>query len=252
MNDQAQASGKRKGLHPLVWVGIGCGGIVVMAAIVMMVLGLFVLKKGKDALEDLEKDPSKVAEWVVRANPDLELVKRDPEAGTITVRNVKTGEEVTVDWQDVKEGRITFSSGDQEVVFDADQDEGRVRITGDSGEDESFELSFGGESAVEVPEWVPLYPGTEPTGGATMTKAGGVSGGFGLETPDAADKVVEFYRERLAEDGYELSVNTFATGSETAGAIVSGTRNGRTVGVHISRGGDTTTIGVTFEEKAAE
>jgi len=249
MSDEAQAGGKRKGLHPLVWVGIGCGVILLVVAVGFMALGWFALHKGKQALEDLDKDPGKLAEWVIRANPDLELVERDPKAGTITVRNVKTGEVMTVNWEDAKEGRFSFSSGDQEVVVDTKSEDGTMRITGERGDDERFELSFGGKGEVEAPDWVPLYPGTEPTGGATMTKEGKVSGGFGLETTDGVDQVIAYYREALAGAGYEVSVNTFASGSETSGAILGGTRADRTVGVHISRSDDKTTIGVTFEEK---
>jgi len=48
------------------------------------------------------------AELMVKANPDLDLVESDAEAGTLTIRNRRTGEEVTMSAKDIQEGRVQF------------------------------------------------------------------------------------------------------------------------------------------------
>lgn len=50
------------------------------------------------------------AEAIVKANPDLDLVGSDAEAGTLTVLNRQTGEEVTLRAADLEEGRIVFDT----------------------------------------------------------------------------------------------------------------------------------------------
>jgi hypothetical protein len=44
----APAEPPRKGLHPLVWVAIGCGALIVLSAVLIMVLGFFVVRKAKE------------------------------------------------------------------------------------------------------------------------------------------------------------------------------------------------------------
>ena len=98
----------KKGLSPLAWVGIGCGGVVVLGLVALVVLGVSVFNWGRDALEEatgeqslsdiidnLEDDPAKtLAEAAIRLNPEFEQVNTDDDAGTITFRNTETGERV--------------------------------------------------------------------------------------------------------------------------------------------------------------
>jgi hypothetical protein len=38
----------KKGLHPLIWVAIGCGGLIFLAVVLFMALGFFALRKAKE------------------------------------------------------------------------------------------------------------------------------------------------------------------------------------------------------------
>lgn len=49
------------------------------------------------------------AKLIIQANPDLDLVSSDEAAGTMTVRNKRTNEVITVSIEDVKNGKIRFS-----------------------------------------------------------------------------------------------------------------------------------------------
>ncbi len=107
-NQQGVGAPARKGLHPLAWIAIGCGGLIVVGVVVAMVLGIFAAKK----LGEVGDNPAKAAEWFIKMNPDLELVEHDESAGTMTVRQESTGETVTANSEDLKEGRSSSASAD--------------------------------------------------------------------------------------------------------------------------------------------
>src|SRR5262245_9254537 len=79
----------KKGLGPLGWILIGCGGLVVIC---MMAAGacFFVAKRQVDKFQ---KNPTlAAAELAARLNPDVEVVSKDEDKGTLTIKNKKTGE----------------------------------------------------------------------------------------------------------------------------------------------------------------
>jgi hypothetical protein len=239
---------QKKGLHPLVWVGIGCGVLLVLAAIGMLVVSLFVAKKVKDVAEDFEANPGMAAaRTIVRLNPDLEEVDSDEDAGTITVRVKSTGEEVTVDFEDIQEGRISFTSDEGEMTIDAG--EGGVTVTEEDG-DQVFNLQTGDRWQGEVPDWVPVYPGAERGGGYEMDRPDGYSAGFQLTTADGADKVLEFYRSTLEAEGFAVSSNVYSADAARGGLITGEhEETGRTLQVVVGQEGDTTTAALNFSIK---
>ncbi len=74
-------------------------------------------KKGVGKLSDfakeMESNPDaaavRAAELVLRLNPDVDVLSSDPAAGTITVREKKTGKEVTFDLEDIKAGKFSIT-----------------------------------------------------------------------------------------------------------------------------------------------
>src|SRR5947208_15632878 len=97
----------KKGLGPLGWIAIGCGVILVICVMVFAVGGYFAKKK----FDQFSKNPAKTtAELIVRANPDLELVSEDDKAGTITVRDKKKNETVTLNFDDIKNGKLKVTT----------------------------------------------------------------------------------------------------------------------------------------------
>ncbi len=96
----------KKGLPPLAWVGIGCGGLILIGIILMLVAGVFISKKAKELGVDFSKNPEKAAaELIVSMTPDLEKVSSDDVAGTITIR-MKDGIEKTLTYKDIQEGKF--------------------------------------------------------------------------------------------------------------------------------------------------
>ncbi len=241
----------KKKTSPWLWVGLGCLGILILIGGACVVTTFFVAKKAKDVVGDLQENPAKAAaEMMVKLNPELDLVESDAESGTITVRNKKTGEEVTFDYSEIEEGRFTFESDEGEVSFDAErQDEGgMLTVTTDEGE-----TQFGaGAAADDVPGWVSLYPGASKSEAGFTSRSGDeVSGLWSLETGDPVDQVQGFYESKLEDEGFEVTVQTFS-GPQGATAIVSGALSDpqRQVTASITREGGTTKVGLQYSGKS--
>jgi hypothetical protein len=218
MSNGEQAPAK-KGLPIWAWIGIGCGALLILVLIVVMAAGFFVANKVKDVAGDFEDNPAMAtARMIVKLNPELEEVSTDEEAGTITVRNKKTGEEVTVNFEDIEEGKLSFTTKEGEVTVDASEleDSGSLTVTNEDG---GVVFSSGKASKQDIPDWVPVYQGTEPTNRHSMTAENHVSGGFEIETGDSVADVLEFYRAALEAGGFTVSVNTHAADNSEGGMV---------------------------------
>ena len=143
----------KKGMSVWGWLAIGCGLVALLALGTCVGVGFFVQKKA----DEFQKNPAKAAaEFAVRVNPDVELVSSTDEE--MTVRNKKTGEVITVNFEDAKEGKFTFKTKDGVATVDANADPsgegGTLRVTGTDGETAVFGA---GADAAKVPEWVPMF-----------------------------------------------------------------------------------------------
>jgi len=243
---------QKKRLPVLAWVGIGCGVLLVLVALVLTVSGLFVAKKIKDVAGDLdfEGNPTMAAaRIIVRMNPELEEVAVDEDAGTITVRHTETGETVTVSIEDLQDGRISFKTDEGEVSIEAsgDPEEGTLKVK--SG-DETWTLKTGVETVGEIADWVPVYPGATPENPHSVTSEGKMNGGFQFNSTDSVDQLVEFYRSRLTEMGFEVRVNEFSAGEGESGGVVYGQHesSGRSMTVMVRQEDGATTVAVSYTE----
>jgi archaellum component FlaG (FlaF/FlaG flagellin family) len=249
MSSPTQAP-ERKGLHPLAWVGIGCGVLLVIVVCVTLIAGFFVARKVKDVASDFENNPGlAAARFIVKASPELEEVEVDEEAGTMTIRNTTTGELITVNFEDIEEGRFSWTADGEEVTVDvSDAEDGTVKI--ESSDGKGWQLSAG-EVSDEVPSWVPIYPGTDPAGGTTMKSSDGMTGNFELTTDDPVAGVIAFYQETLKARGFTVSVNTF-TGEGSDGGMVnaSAADEKKSVVVVISREDGPTKVAVNFSSES--
>ena len=191
----------KKGLSTGAKVAIGCGAIVVLLGIVLMLVLGWGVSKAKDLAEKYEDNPAgAAAEMVVRAHPDLDLVSSDNESGTITFKNNKTGEEATMSFEDIAEGRFSITTEEGEFSVDASgaaEGEG-ITFSGPEGE-----ARFGASASLEgVPDWVPAYPGASETQGAFSSQTDdGVAGMVSQTTGDSVQEVVEHYKGWFEDNG---------------------------------------------------
>ena len=239
---------KKKGLSPLAWVGIGCGALVLIAVVVIAIVFGVAAKKGKDFLTDLGENPTLVAaETMIKLNPDLELVESDRAAGTLTVRDKESGEQMTFNLADLEQGHleawteegeetsVTFRSGEGGLEIESEQDGTTSR------------LRFGA-SAGEIPDWVPVYPGTEPASNFISATGEGTQGMFSLTTDDSPDDVLSWYSDEIEDLGMEPERSTFSTAG-SRGGLVSGEAGGRQVNATVANQGEGTLVTVTFSDK---
>jgi hypothetical protein len=209
-----------KKTNPLVWILLVVLGLI---AVGMVGCGIFVWYVARNPGVALAK-------MITASNPDLDVVSTDTGAGTMTIRDKKTGEEVTMSFDDIKGGKF------------------RMRAIGKHGEVANVEIGAG---AGKVPSWVPVYPGARAQGNFTATGDDGSGRGAGgvvtYESPDAPEKVTEFFKDKVNSLGMKM-VSEFAS-AEGGMMIAQDEDEKRTLHVSVGKTGSGSTIGVTFGEK---
>lgn len=186
----------KKKFGPLAWVLIGCFGFLILSAIGFTTCTFFVGKKVKNFAENVAENPAKAVEPLIRANPNLELVETNDD-GTLTVRDKRTGETVTVDWRDVRDGKFSIETDKGKI--EVGSDEGIVVTDNESGE----ETAYGSAANQDIPDWVPVPEGVEPE----VLMSAPDTGLYRATSSVNPQTLGGFYRQRLEAGGYELSVN---------------------------------------------
>jgi hypothetical protein len=237
-----------KKTSPWVWVAVGCGGLavlVVLAVVAVMGLGLFV---AKDFVEDMGDNPARaMAEMAIRQDPDMEIVDQDE--GTFTVRNSRTGEEVTINFEDIAEGKLSFTTEEGDVTVEAsgDEEQGGVTITGPEGD-----MRIGADaSADDVPGWVPLFPDAKETmGNFHVESEEGTNGIVSQLTEAGVEDVLDWFQEWFEENGFESGNRMISTGGGGSFGSLSGEHpgEGRGLSLTVAVTDEGTAITLTYTE----
>jgi hypothetical protein len=225
------APGTKK-TSPVVWILAIVGGVVLLIILTLVLGVFFVVHKAKQAGFDadlMKNNPGlAISKMAAMSNPDIQVLSTDDRAGTITVRDKKTGKVDTLTFDDVKNGHFKMSV----------QENGKTTS-----------LDFSGNAAAKLPSWVPAYPGaTTKTGGFAVTSSGsdGDAGTFAFTTPDPAERVQAFYEGKA----HEMNMQVEATVASGFGTVVKlndpGTHH--TIAVTIV-GASPTTVNVTYSSK---
>ncbi len=249
MSQDPQAQPK-KGTSPWIWVAVGCGGLTLMAVLVVVAVVGFGMFKARDFLGDVRENPVRaLAQLAIDSDPELEIVESDDEEGTFTVRNLQTGEIATLDFQDITEGKLTVTTEEGEVTLDATASEegGGVTLTGPEGE-----TRIGASASLEdVPDWVPTFPDAEETVGSfQMTTPEGVGGMVAQETDEGIEDVLDWFKDWFDSEGYVVGGETVTTSSEgSLGSITAElTEEGRTIAVTVIESEDGTQVAINYNE----
>jgi hypothetical protein len=171
-----------------------------------------------------------MSKLITAANPDAEVVSTDLGSKTLRIRDKRTGKEVTVSFDDVKNGRF------------------RLSATGDDGQVATVEMGAG---TGQMPKWVPAYPGARAQGNVTakgeaedgMGEGGMVS--FASDDPPA--KVLDFYESKLKEMG--MNVDVSARSSDGGTLVGRNEDEKRTIHVVVGSHDGGSSIAVTFGRK---
>jgi hypothetical protein len=239
----------------LKWILIGCGSFIIIGIIVVFLGGWFVWNKAKQAGLDPEllqnKPALAVAKMIVAANPDVELVSVDEDKGMMTVKDKKTGEVVSVNLDEVKNGKIVFKKdGEGDVTIEAKGDESKGSLEVKSAEG-SAKFAAGAGSVDKVPDWLPIYPDVQLVGSYSAQNKEGQSGGFHFATKDSPSKIVSFYEEGLKRAGMTVNTNMLQTNGKVSGGMATGedTARKRIVSVSAIPNEEGTQVTVVYEQK---
>lgn len=234
----------KAGLPGWAKIAIGCGCLVLLIG--AGVLGF--MAWGAKKVVDMASDPAKMAEMVINLNPDLEVVENNADAGTMTIKDTKTGETTTISYADINEGKLTFEGKDgQTFSVDGSQtgQDGSVNITGPDGQ----KLSIGGGEAADVPSWVALYPNAkETTVGFRMAAGEEINGLVTQTTTDDIATVKKYYEDYFAREGYKIT-NTFSTDTaDQKGLMMNAEKGTNTLAIVVGKSaGSDTSVNVTYK-----
>jgi hypothetical protein len=211
-----------KKTNPLVWVLVAIGAILLLFGIALVGGGFFLYYKAKQAGLDpgeWRRNPGlAAAKMITAANPDAEIVKVDEGKGLLQIREKSTGKLYTFNFEDVKNGKISFSD--------------------DRGES----LTVGG---AELPSWVPVYTGVTPTNAIAAKSEGGAGGTYSFETNDAVQTVLDFYRSAFEKAGFQVKA---ADGDASVLVAVHEGEN-RNASVSVTSSGGATTVMLRYEDQ---
>jgi hypothetical protein len=103
----------KKKISPVVWVLIGLAGFFLLVIMAVVAGGIYVASR-------VAENPIEAAATIIAAgNPDVEVVSSNRDRGTVTFREKSTGKTVTVNLDQLKEGKLVFSSDGKEVTLQA-------------------------------------------------------------------------------------------------------------------------------------
>ncbi|MCW1913897.1 hypothetical protein OJ996_09945 [Luteolibacter sp. GHJ8] len=198
----------KKGLPPVAWVGIGCGGLIILIAVIA---GITAMTVGKKVMEAFKAHPGQDAVTALMEKlPDYEKVSEDVEKGSITIRAKASGENIATDYDSLVLGKTE--------VKDA---------TGAATPIAKGDLS-------KIPAWVPRYPGAiDEKMVVQRDDASQTSGVLVFTTNDAAQAVVDSYEKAAIPIGFSGNYS----GSSEMGSRISKERRysggGRVLRVHV-------------------
>jgi hypothetical protein len=224
--------GPRK-TSPLVWILVVVLGIFLLGFIGVVGTGFFVAHKlhqaGIDS-DSIRRNPAAVAARLAAlANNQVDVVNEDDNAGTITLRDKKTGKTVTMSFDQAKGGKFSFS---------AEGDDGKTAT-----------MEFGGSG--KLPSWVPSYPGSTPQFNVSAHGDGsngqGEGGNFTFTTDDPAARVLQFYQEKAKDLGMKVNMNT--TAGDAGMVIASDDNSHKSLTAIVGVDGGKTTVNVTYGSK---
>ena len=242
---------------------------MLLGLVALVVLGVSIFSWGRGALEDatgerslsdivesLEDNPARtIAETAIRLNPELELLSTDDDAGTITFRSSETGEEATLNFEDIAEGRFTMTTREGEFSVDAAAAAGdAVGAVGSAGGGVTFsgpdgQVRLGANISLdELPDWVSVYPGSSDAQVPYMTSTDeGASGMLSGTTADSVQQVVDHYRDVFEDNRFTVENESTTQSGTTELASITGTSEDGTVNAAATRqAGEDTQIVVMF------
>jgi hypothetical protein len=221
-------AGPRK-TSPIIWVLGILFALFALGTLAVVGTGMFVVHKAKQAGFDpdlIHKNPGlALSKMVAAANPDLTVLNVNESKGIITVREKSTGKVVTLNFDDVKNGKI---------------------VVQDNSEGKSATMQFGAGPS-KLPSWLPAYPGAAASGVFAINSGDGEGGTFSYTSNDAPAKVIAFYQDALQRGGFKIT--TTATTPESSVLAAEDESSHRNVMVTVAGESGKTTVNLVYGVK---
>lgn len=234
-----QALPPAKKSNVLLWVISGVVAFLILILGTCSVIGYLAVRKVKQSGFDtalMQQNPAyAAAKMAATMAPNVETVSSDDSSGTITIRDKSTGKVTTMKFD-----------GKTMVIVGEDGKESTLSVTGD-GNTGGLDIKtaegtahIGTAAAGDIPDWVPRYPGSNPTGSYSAENGKSKTATFSFTTPDAPRKVMEYYQKQLETAGFKIS---FTTASDQGGILAAKRdASGQTVQVTTSAEGSGTNV----------
>jgi hypothetical protein len=231
-----------KKMSPIVWIIGGIFGLILLAGIVMIAGGLFVANKIHNAVSNPALAAAKL---IAAANPDVEILSSDERAGTVTFKDKKDGKVITLNFDQIKQGKLTFEQDGKKVTMAASGD--GVKIAGDDGST----VQIGAGASSKLPDWLPSYPGATTQGSFAMQGSAESAATVSFTTKDSIDQVAKFYQDAFKKAGFSTSANMMQQDGKTSGGMISAESEDKkkSAVVNIAAGEDAATVGITYSDK---
>ena len=234
----------------------------------MVVVSLVVHKAKQSGLDPdlMQKNPAlAVAKLAVTANPDVEMLSSNDSAGTMVVKDKKTGQVLklkfdpdkktmvvtdengktgTMQLDPSKNSLVVTDANGKTATITANAQAGNVEVKGPDG---SLKM---GANADKAPNWVPVYPGSNPQGTFSASNGTEQTATYVFVTQDSVDKVVSYYTSAFKSTGMTASNTTTNTDGKLSG-MVSGRddTNKRTILVTAGSDNAGTHVSLTYSTK---
>jgi hypothetical protein len=198
---------------------LGCLAVIVVVGLALGGAVWWGAHKLRGYAEQAQKNPAVFAAKVlVAGNPELEIASEDDDHGTVSIRNTKTGDVVTMNADELRQGKLKFKTEEGEEIAIAGsgaKDKGAITVTSKEGT-----TVVGGGDAASLPSWVPAFPGARPQGIVAKKRAdGGEEGALGFQTSEPVAKVLDFYQAQLEGKGFKVERTAAQDGKSSMGTL---------------------------------
>lgn len=212
----------KKGISGLAILGIGCGGILLIA----IVAAIWLTKMGVDKFKEFAANPEKsAAEMMVSMSPELTKVSQDDKKGTMTIRT-KDGKEMTLSYKDIAEGRMTMTDANGNTT------------------------TLGSTDLSQVPAWVPKADDLSEAISLYHTATGsGFSGQFSGKSSKGVEDLKAFFESAATGAGLSSSSNTSVNLNGASVATMEYSGGGKSLKIVITeKSGSPTLINTFYSE----
>jgi hypothetical protein len=231
-----------KKTSPVVWIIVGVLGLVAVAGVVVIAGGLFLVNKAKDAAGNPALTAAKL---MAMANPDVEIVSSDDRKGTVTFKDKKSGKIVTMNFDEIRQGKMVFEEDGKRVVVDSSL--GNLNIKNNDGST----VQIGENAAANLPSWLPAYPGVTPKTTFSMQGGAESSAAVSFTAKDQVDKVAKFYEDAFKKSGMTTNSSIMNQDGKPSGGIVTAESpdDKKNAVVNLATGEDGVTVSITYSDK---